>query len=368
MTFTMRGLAVAAVMHIVRGQNEPVPEPEPGMLTVQVVGVVNATPISCPVPACTGQTVSEIPGTSASDGWAIGDIVNICKNDMSYCDTNRKIVGFNSILVTPPVTTTFTNPIITLVTPASMSAGNDPIAWFGKDSKEFWLPVGKLTPILHTRHLSMLASSFVGSPQEQWMDRIVVTNSDGFRLADIRIKKNIAEFNRSRSSGTAFETIDLTLGMSSAPLTEMPKDLEGGRKKYYSRMEVSVVTERLNKVFNWLPFHIDQAYIGKARREAVIITSPDARFIIISSPATEYYGAVSYLSVDYAHLDIHILDMKNRASIRGLLPELWGLKKMSNRTRAMCTPPWSKEGQELKADLPVDVDVDAEWNKRFFAV
>merc|ERR1712094_165785 len=135
----------------------------------------------------------------------------------------------------------------------------------------------------------------------------------------------------------------------------------GGRKGYFSRMEVSIITERLNKVFNWLPFHIDQVHIGKARREAVIITSPDARFIIISSPATEYYGDVSYLSVDYAHLDIHILDMKNRASLRGLLPELWGLKKMSNRTKAMTCPPWSKESNRIEAKQ-LDADVDAERN------
>jgi hypothetical protein len=293
----------------------------------------------------------------------------VCQEDGSEpCSRGHTIVGFASLLVTPPLSQGFSNPQITTVAPASLfAAGNDPIATFGKESREFWLPVGKLTPILHTRHLSMLASTFTGSPHEQWMDRIIVTNGDGFRLADIQIKKNIGDFNRSKSPPNAFETIDLTLGMSKTPLTEMPKDLDGGRKGYYSRMEVSVMTEKLNKVFNWLPWHVDQVHIGKARREAVIIQSPDARFIIISSPATEYYGDVSYLSVEYAHLDIHILDMKNRASIRGLLPELWGLKKMSNRTKEMTCPPWSKEASQFKSQT-VDENGDADLNGQFFTV
>jgi hypothetical protein len=247
-----------------------------------------------------------------------------------------------------------------------MSVGNDPIAYFGKESKEFWLPVGKLTPIMQTRHLNLLASTFAGSPQEQWMDRIVVTNADGFRLADIRIRKDIASFNRSKTPN-ALESIELTLGMAKTPLKEFPRDMPGGDKRYFTRMDVSVTVERLNRVFNWLPWHVDQTHIGRARREAIIITSPDARFLIVSSAATEYYGDLAYLSLEYAHLDIHILEMKNRASIRGLLPELWGLKKMSNRTKELTCPPWSKQGSTL-SKAALDVDVDAEWNKRFVTV
>merc|ERR1712217_49732 len=108
-------------------------------------------------------------------------------------------------------------------------------------------------------------------------------------------------------------------------------------------MDVTLVTEKLSGIFEYVPFAIDQKTIGGAQREAVIIYSPDVRFLIISSPATEHSGEFAYLSVKYAHLDIHILEMQNRASIRGVLPELWGLKKMSNATKALTCPPWGKD-------------------------
>lgn len=289
-------------------------------------------------------------------GFSIGDEIEITQGGISEKSTivdgdGRRLgsmSGPGAIIVQPRLVNSFSAGAGVAVSSAGaaapFSAGNDPVAWFGKESREFWLPVGKLTPILHTPHLNMLASTFTGSPKEQWIDRIVVTNADGFRLADVRIKKNINAFNKSKAvAEKAFETIDLTLGLAKSPLKEIPEDLPGGDKKYFQRMDVWVVTEKLNKVFNWLPFHIDQTHIGKARREAVIVTSPDARFLIISSPATEYYGPVSYLAADYAHLDIHILEMKKRETVRGVLPELWGLQKMSNRTRDLTCPPWSED-------------------------
>lgn len=291
----------------------------------------------------TRMTVSK-PG-----GFSIGDSITLTEGAMSE---STKIMTFDgsALILQPRLQNTYTpgavDVEVTAIDPntAPYSAGNDPIAWFGKESREFWLPVGKLTPILHTPHLNMLATTFVGSPKEQWIDRVVITNADGFHFATVQIKKNINSFNLSKAvAANSFETIDLTLGTAKSPLKEIPEDLPGGDKGYYQRMEVSVITEKLNKVFNWLPWHIDQTHIGKARREAVIISSPEARFLIISSAAVEYYGPLSYLSIDYAHLDIHIIDMKNRASVRGLLPEIWGMKKMSNRTKQLTCPPWSED-------------------------
>jgi len=248
----------------------------------------------------------------------------------------------------------------------SGSVGNDPVVWFGKESKMFWLPVGKLTPVIQTRHLTVLASTFVGSPREQWIDHIVVTNADGFKFADVRIKKDIASFNRSKIPQNGFETIDLKLGMDPNPMKVMPEvPSKPGIKGLFQRLDVWMVAEPLTKVFNWLPWHVDQTHIGRARREAVVVTSPDARFLIISSPATEYSGDFSYLSMEYAHLDIHILDMEHKKSVRGLLPELWGIQKMTNRTMEFCKPPWEKDAPETGRH---SVDVDKEWNKNFFQV
>jgi len=197
------------------------------------------------------------------------------------------------------------------------------------------------------------------------MDRIVVTNADGFRFADIRIKKNLASFNRSEIPPNGFESMDVTLGMAHAPLKEMPKVPRAGSDSGYQRMGVSVRFQPLSTVFHHLPWHVDQTHIGRARREAVVITSSDARFLIISSPATEYSGDFSYLSVEYAHLDIHVLDMERKQSVRGLLPELWGIQKTSNRTLELTCPPWEQKCAQMEHH---SVDVDAEWNRRYFQV
>mmetsp|Transcript_103196 Transcript_103196/g.189003 ORF Transcript_103196/g.189003 Transcript_103196/m.189003 type:complete len:392 (+) Transcript_103196:53-1228(+) len=272
-----------------------------------------------------------------------------------------------SVTIPPPLANSYPSGagVAASAPAASGSVGNDPVVWFGKEAREFWLPVGQLTPIIQTRHLNMYASTFVGSPREQWIDRIVVTNSDGFRFADVRIKKSIASFNRSKILKDGFESLDVTFGMEQSPRKVMPKATPTGSQEAHARMDLWMVVEPLSKVFNWLPYAVDQTHIGKARREAIIITSPDVRFLIISSPATEYSGDFSYLSVEYAHLDVHILEMKHQQSVRGLLPELWGIQKMSNMTKELTCPPWSKDAPQTKRYA---VDVDAEWNRRFFTV
>lgn len=283
--------------------------------------------------------------------------------DAVFSDSDRKALlcddlgvkwAINMNACTTTTTTTITT-TTTTTTQLAGSVGNDPVVWFGKESKEFCLPIGQLTPIIHTRHLNMYASTFPGSPHEQWIDRIVVTNSDGFRFADVRIKKDIKSFNRSNLPQNGLESIELKAGMVQSPLKAMPEVSPSDNKWAFKRMDLWMVVEPLNKVFSSLPWHVDQTSIGKARREAVIITSPDARFLIVSSPATEYFGDFSYLSVEYAHLDVHILDMKHRQSVRGILPELWGIQKMSNRTKELACRPWSED--ENKTDHhAVDVD------------
>lgn len=293
------------------------------------------------------------------------EVTGVSVGSRRLSEDGRRLAA-GSVTINPPLANSYpAGTGVAASAPTSSSVGNDPVVWFGKESKEFWLPVGQLTPIIQTRHLNMYASTFVGSPREQWIDRIVVTNSDGFRFADVRIKRDINAFNRSKIPIDGFESLDLTLGMEQSPRKVMPKVAPTGSKEAYARMDLWMVVEPLNKVFNWLPWHVDQTHIGKARREAVIITSPDARFLIVSSPATEYSGDFSYLAVDYAHLDVHILEMKHRQSVRGLLPELWGIQKMSNMTKALTCPPWSKDAPNTKR---FSVDVEAEWERRFLTV
>lgn len=148
------------------------------------------------------------------------------------------------------------------------------------------------------------------------------------------------EANMTMRPPLAFETLDVTVGTQSRPMEAIPK-----HNHYFNRMGVHLTISRLNKVF-WTSGpagpRSGQTTIGGLRRELVMIKCPSARILVVSSPATEYYGVQSDLMVKYAHLDIVILDMKDRASIKGILPELWGIRKMSNETKALLKPPWEK--------------------------
>merc|ERR1712187_947053 len=55
---------------------------------------------------------------------------------------------------------------------------------------------------------------------------------------------------------------------------------------------------------------------------------------ICSSAAHEYWGNQRELSLKYAHLDLAIIEVKNFDAVTGLLPELWGMRPMSEFTKA----------------------------------
>jgi len=46
---------------------------------------------------------------------------------------------------------------------------------------------------------------------------------------------------------------------------------------------------------------------------------------ICSAPADEYFGHLRHLSLQYAHLDLAIVEVDNFSRVTGLLPELWGV-------------------------------------------
>eukprot|EP00931_Biecheleriopsis_adriatica_P102168 TRINITY_DN77183_c0_g1_i1.p1 TRINITY_DN77183_c0_g1~~TRINITY_DN77183_c0_g1_i1.p1 ORF type:complete len:170 (+),score=29.76 TRINITY_DN77183_c0_g1_i1:103-612(+) len=77
------------------------------------------------------------------------------------------------------------------------------------------------------------------------------------------------------------------------------------------------------------------ASIGKFPRECVDVAGLSMHVYICSTPASEYYGHQSYLAMKYAHLDIAFPQIRHFESLKGLLPELWGIQPMSNSTKAL---------------------------------
>merc|ERR1712187_1024396 len=128
--------------------------------------------------------------------------------------------------------------------------------------------------------------------------------------------------------------IDVTIGLESSPLKTLPAS-----DAYFHRMGVHVGVKKMNQLRQKGRPVISQRTIGGANREVVMVACASVHLLIAASPAIEYFGAHSYLAVKYAHLDLVILEMRDRASLRGLLPELWGFRPLSNRTKAFMTPP-----------------------------
>lgn len=185
----------------------------------------------------------------------------------------------------------------------------------------------------------MLGSTFQGNIYEQWFDRIVINGPDDFPLAAVSIKKDLVAFNRSKGKRRKnwFETIDFVLGAEGSPLEVMPDP-----NSFYRRWDVHIGISKIDDIFHYGPQLRTQTTIGGARREVVQLRCKSAHILIISSPATEYFGDHSYLAAKYAHLDVVILEMTDTESLRGVLPELWGFRPVSNRTKALLTPPWAK--------------------------
>merc|ERR1719478_1714008 len=110
------------------------------------------------------------------------------------------------------------------------------------------------------------------------------------------IKKDIHEFNRSRSRrkggryANTFETLEVVLASSDSPLKVMPKP-----NWFFKRFDVHIGVSKIDEIFQYGPHLRTQTTIGGARRECVQIRSKSSHLLIVSSPATEYFGDHSYL-------------------------------------------------------------------------
>mmetsp|Transcript_89358 Transcript_89358/g.158541 ORF Transcript_89358/g.158541 Transcript_89358/m.158541 type:complete len:146 (+) Transcript_89358:1-438(+) len=73
--------------------------------------------------------------------------------------------------------------------------------------------------------------------------------------------------------------------------------------------------------------------IAGLARECLDMAGSTLHLYICSSPATEFFGEKRELSRSFAHLDMVLVEIRYPRLITGLLPELWGLQPMSNKTR-----------------------------------
>jgi len=216
----------------------------------------------------------------------------------------------------------------------SGNVGGDPITYYGDVRAEFEIPVGKWSALLQVPDMDVLGMAYQGNGAEQWIDRVAITTNRGEKVVEISIKKNLMEFNRSRIPPNAFETLEISMDKWAInPLVVMPPP----DAFFYHLPSINIGFGRVRQ-----PGHGQE--LGPApRREAVVVVSDFVKLVVMSSSAIEYYGDDPYLALKYSHLDLQVLDMKDNGEFRGILPELWGLAPVSNRTRAL-TKSHSSEG------------------------
>eukprot|EP00930_Biecheleria_cincta_P000523 TRINITY_DN10114_c0_g1_i2.p1 TRINITY_DN10114_c0_g1~~TRINITY_DN10114_c0_g1_i2.p1 ORF type:complete len:514 (-),score=59.56 TRINITY_DN10114_c0_g1_i2:160-1701(-) len=229
---------------------------------------------------------------------------------------------------------------------SAAGVGHDPIAYFGGVEQEFELPPQVLTTLLTTDEIIVQCSVFEGafwnnthgSFQEQWFDHFVLktpnsaTSMEHGRFLAVKVKRNLHELNISQLPGSEFFTLDITMGYgnneSSARYTSrVTSDL---RVLPFWLLEHDVVIHRLSGTSRAFRSH----RIGAIPSECVEVHGSQLHFAICSRPADYYTGRLRMLSVKYAHLDLVVIDIKDKDALRGLLPELWGIRPMSESTKA----------------------------------
>mmetsp|Transcript_136362 Transcript_136362/g.423721 ORF Transcript_136362/g.423721 Transcript_136362/m.423721 type:complete len:556 (-) Transcript_136362:57-1724(-) len=219
--------------------------------------------------------------------------------------------------------TTWTQTTSTFTTiPGAASAGfvgDDPLTYFGDVTKQFWLPDGTLVELLSTPELRLLGSAFnVGS--EQWINRLVLLGPAGEAVMQVAIRRDIATHKPEEAPADAFATLNVTLDwLGGLPLKAIPPP------EAFAYTWGSVVF-----AFGRLPHF----RVGPAAAEVVVIEGTSARIVVTSVAASGFEGAEAHLAAEYAHLDF-VLQMKQRDTCEGILPELWGLRPLSNETEAM---------------------------------
>lgn len=226
-----------------------------------------------------------------------------------------------------------TNTIVddaTLLTIVAGAAGSDPVARWGDTVREFELPPGALTLLLRTPKMEVFGSVFEGGGSyEQWFDRFVLADVEQTRFVDFKVKKNLVDYNHSKSKPGAFKTIDVTLGIGAISNPTYVAEGDMNTEIPHTWLGSQIEVRRFQR---FAPSK--STSIGNLPRECADVAGEWLHFYICSTPATEYYGDLRHLAMQYAHFDMAVVEMTSHEQVTGLFPELWGLKPMSEKSRA----------------------------------
>lgn len=209
--------------------------------------------------------------------------------------------------------------------------GADPVAWYGNKVRVFSFPPKTLMPLMTASDMELHGETFShGGPWQQWFGRLVLASPGGDRWVQIKIRKDILEFNRTRAPKGHFETLEVSLGHGSFDDPSVQTQVLG------PDIHIPLSFLGFDVVF-WKMARNSRAantMIGAAHRECMEVAGANVHFYVCSSPAHEFYGWQRDLAVELAHLDLAIIEVIDGTAVRGTMPELWGMQPLSEATKA----------------------------------
>eukprot|EP00420_Gonyaulax_spinifera_P035981 CAMPEP_0197876094 /NCGR_PEP_ID=MMETSP1439-20131203/5165_1 /TAXON_ID=66791 /ORGANISM="Gonyaulax spinifera, Strain CCMP409" /LENGTH=477 /DNA_ID=CAMNT_0043495363 /DNA_START=106 /DNA_END=1536 /DNA_ORIENTATION=- len=209
-------------------------------------------------------------------------------------------------------TSTFTT---TTMDPNAAFLGDDPITYYNNQMRRFYLPEGQMTRIFATPEVHLYVAAFrLGD--EQYITRLALTSPEGDPVMQVAIRDGLEAFVPEEQDSGSFATMNVTLDWIGQSLTRMP-----------APDDFCYEWRTMQFAFARIP----NQKIGQAHAEIVIVSGRMGKIIIASTEALGFEGDQAHLGAKFAHLDF-ILQMKNKSTCEGILPELWGTKPMSDST------------------------------------
>jgi len=226
------------------------------------------------------------------------------------------------------------------VTSVTVVVGADPITRYGDKSVKFWLTNYELTPLLLTNHINLYGSTFPGPTNDlQWFERFVITSSNDAPIVQVSIKKDI-KHNRT-APPRVLSQLDVTIKDAAYPMKAVNPIYvgEGGHEMYQDfAITNGQVQFRVGRELRSPP------RLNSKSNEYVYITTPDLVFGIAPAHAAVEFRSKWHLNdrdsaYKYTHLDLFIIEQFGENKFGGILPELWGVRPMSDKVRAMLDAP-----------------------------
>jgi hypothetical protein len=256
--------------------------------------------------------------------------------------------GPQTIQLTSPLVQSYqTADVYVVAADIGLIVGSDPVTHNGNTSIKFWLPNYELKPLLQTPHLTLSASTFPGPSKDlQWFERFVITSATGSPIVQVAIKHQL-NFSRI-APPRVFSQLDINIKGDPIPLKTMQPIYvsKNGRELYQDyATESGAVQFRVGRQEHSPPRIYSRSY------EYVYIQSPDLEFAIVPAHAanefrSDWFQNKREAAYEYTHVDMMILHMRDQGNFNGILPQLWGVKPMSDEVRAMTVPP---DGEESNA-------------------